>query len=189
MREFRFDTATRRAYLNGKPYFLRGSNITLHRFFEDPEVRAAALGRDWVRKLLVGDSQADALEQLPLLHRPGAGQVAGHRRRSRPADPERVLHLGLPQAVGHAELLIAQYSEWMRDNWNHPSVAIWDARTKRAPTSLSEIIPRVRGAGPLEPRLGERLQPARRARTIRWKTIPTCSAGWARASRWRNWST
>src|SRR5262249_43245597 len=36
MREFRFDTATKRAYLNGHIYFLRGSNITLHRFFEDP---------------------------------------------------------------------------------------------------------------------------------------------------------
>ena len=36
LREFRFDTATRRALLNGRPYFLRGSNITLHRFFEDP---------------------------------------------------------------------------------------------------------------------------------------------------------
>ena len=39
MREFRFDTATKRAYLNGKLYFLRGSNITLHRFFEDPECK------------------------------------------------------------------------------------------------------------------------------------------------------
>ena len=37
MREFRFDTATRRAYLNGHVYFMRGSNITLHRFFEDPK--------------------------------------------------------------------------------------------------------------------------------------------------------
>jgi beta-galactosidase len=36
MREFRFDTPTKRAYLNGRVYFLRGSNITLHRFFEDP---------------------------------------------------------------------------------------------------------------------------------------------------------
>ena len=36
MREFRFDTVTQKAYLNGRPYFLRGSNITLHRFFEDP---------------------------------------------------------------------------------------------------------------------------------------------------------
>jgi beta-galactosidase len=36
MRDFHFDTATKRAYLNGRVYFMRGSNITLHRFFEDP---------------------------------------------------------------------------------------------------------------------------------------------------------
>ncbi|MCL4402215.1 MAG: hypothetical protein M1436_06090, partial [Acidobacteria bacterium] len=37
MREFRFDTATRRAWLNGRVYYMRGSNITLHQFFEDPK--------------------------------------------------------------------------------------------------------------------------------------------------------
>ena len=37
MREFKFDPATGRAMLNGKPYFMRGSNFTLYRFFEDAE--------------------------------------------------------------------------------------------------------------------------------------------------------
>jgi beta-galactosidase/beta-glucuronidase len=23
--------------------------------------------------------------------------------------------------------MVQEYKEWMRDNWNHPSVAIWDA--------------------------------------------------------------
>jgi len=36
MRELRFDSVTKHAVLNGRPYFMRGSNITLHRFFEDP---------------------------------------------------------------------------------------------------------------------------------------------------------
>ena len=53
MREFRFDTPTRRAYLNGKPYFLRGSNITLHRFFEDPDSGTLPWDDAWVRKLLI----------------------------------------------------------------------------------------------------------------------------------------
>ena len=53
MREFRFDTATRRAYLNGKVYFLRGSNITLHRFFEDPKAGSLVWNDAWVRKLLI----------------------------------------------------------------------------------------------------------------------------------------
>ncbi len=37
MREFKFDPVTGRAMLNGQPYFMRGSNITLYRFFEDSE--------------------------------------------------------------------------------------------------------------------------------------------------------
>jgi len=35
MRSFKFDKASGRAVLNGKPYFLRGTNICLYRFFED----------------------------------------------------------------------------------------------------------------------------------------------------------
>ena len=53
MREFRFDTVTQRAYLNGRPYFLRGSNITLHRFFEDPDVGTLPWDEAWLHRLLV----------------------------------------------------------------------------------------------------------------------------------------
>ena len=53
MREFRFDTPTKRAYLNGRVYFMRGSNITLHRFFEDPKSGTLPWNEQWVRKLLV----------------------------------------------------------------------------------------------------------------------------------------
>ena len=35
MREFHFDPASGHAFLNGKPYFMRGSNTTVYRFFED----------------------------------------------------------------------------------------------------------------------------------------------------------
>ena len=52
MREFRFDAATKRAYLNGKVYYLRGSNITLHRFLEDPLCKDLPWNEAWVRKLL-----------------------------------------------------------------------------------------------------------------------------------------
>jgi beta-galactosidase len=58
MREFRFDTATRRAYLNGRVYFMRGSNITLHRFFEDPLSGTLPWDEAWVRKLLAFNSDA-----------------------------------------------------------------------------------------------------------------------------------
>jgi beta-galactosidase/beta-glucuronidase len=40
-------------YLNGEKYPLRGTNITLQRFFEDPDCGNLVWNRDWVKKLLV----------------------------------------------------------------------------------------------------------------------------------------
>ena len=93
MREFHFETATKRAYLNGRPYFLRGSNITLHRFFEDPKSGVLPWDENWVRKLLVEIPEEDALERIPLLHRSRARQMVGDCRRSGLADPERVFRV------------------------------------------------------------------------------------------------
>ena len=39
--------------LNGDKFYLRGSNITLQRFFEDPDCQALAWDREWVKKLMV----------------------------------------------------------------------------------------------------------------------------------------
>jgi len=42
--------------------------------------------------------------------------------------------------------MIGEYGEWMRDNWNHPSVAIWDADNETFDPMFGEkIIPAVRG--------------------------------------------
>ena len=55
MREFRFEPrqgdTPGRAYLNGKPCFLRGGNINLYRFFEDPERGGLPWQEAWVRLL------------------------------------------------------------------------------------------------------------------------------------------
>ena len=51
MRSFEFDPNSKLAKLNGKPYFLRGSNITLYRFFEDSECGALPWDANWVRLL------------------------------------------------------------------------------------------------------------------------------------------
>ena len=39
--------------LNGDKFYLQGSNITLQRFFEDPDCQALAWDREWVKKLMV----------------------------------------------------------------------------------------------------------------------------------------
>ena len=41
--------------------------------------------------------------------------------------------------------MIRQYKDWMRDNWNHPSVAVWDANNETKDDIFgSKIIPAVR---------------------------------------------
>ena len=154
MREFRFDTPTRRAYLNGRIYFLRGSNITLHRFFEDPLSGALPWNEAWLRKLLVEipkrmnwnsfrfcigpvpDRWLDIADEAGLL-----------------IQNEFPVWTGAPdwfhnnyKRSWNAEETIRQYGEWMRDNWNHPSVAIWDANNESLDALFAEkIIPAVRG--------------------------------------------
>jgi hypothetical protein len=153
MREFRFDGPTRRAYLNGKIYYLRGSNITLHRFFEDPLCKDLPWRETWVRGLLgdlpkkmhwnyfrfcigpVPDRWFDICDEVGLLIQNeffvwtgGPGWYKGY---SRVCDPEE---------------MIRQYKDWMRDNWNHPSVAVWDANNETKDDIFgTKIIPAVRG--------------------------------------------
>jgi hypothetical protein len=44
-----------------------------------------------------------------------------------------------------ADEMIRQYKDWMRDNWNHPSVAVWDANNETKDDSFgAKIIPAVR---------------------------------------------
>jgi hypothetical protein len=149
MREFRFDTATRRAYLNGKPYFLRGSNITLHRFFEDPDARALPWDEKWVRKLLIDipkrlhwNSFRFCIGPVPqkwLDIADEAGLLIQYEYFIWTARNEWHKEWGEKE-------LIREYTEWLRDNWNHPSVAIWDSSNETIADVLGDrVIPAVRG--------------------------------------------
>ena len=128
MREFKFDPATGRALLNGKPYYMRGSNMTLYRFFEDSECGKLPWDEKWVRLLhrRVKDMGWNCLRycigfppeacmtlptrlafSLTTSFRFGLGATC--RRNGRPRNwPKR-------------------YTEWLRERWNHPCVVIWDA--------------------------------------------------------------
>jgi hypothetical protein len=144
MREFRFDSATKRAYLNDRVYFMRGSNITLHRFFEDPKCGNLPWREDWVKKLLIEIPKRMHWNSFRFC----IGPV-----------PDRWLEItdeaGLliqnefPIWPYHDQWntteVVRQYGEWMRDNWNHPSVALWDAQNETvAPIFAEKIIPSVR---------------------------------------------
>jgi len=95
--EFRFDTVTQRAYLNGRPYFLRGSNITLHRFFEDTESGTLPWNEAWLHRLLVV-IRSNALERLRFC----IGPV-----------PDRWLEI----ADENGLLIQNEYMVWTGNNW------------------------------------------------------------------------
>ncbi len=79
MRSFRFDRDSGRAILNGKPYFMRGTNVCAYRFFEDAE-RGDRPWRQGMGPPAAREVQEHALELDPLLHRLSAGAVVRHRR-------------------------------------------------------------------------------------------------------------
>lgn len=151
MREFHFDTVTQRAYLNGRPYFLRGGNIALHRFFEDPLSGTLPWDESWVKRLLV---------TLPhQLHwnsfRLTIGPVPD--RWLEIADENGILiqneyavWTGSPIYTDWSwkydvKQMSSEYAEWMRDGWNHPSVVIWDASNESwLPDIAQKVLPQVR---------------------------------------------
>jgi hypothetical protein len=153
MREFRSDSKTKRFYLNGQVRYLRGTNITLHRFFEDPDRGALPWDEAWVRRLLVDiprsmhwDSMRFCIGPVPdkwLEIADEAGLLIQNEFfvwTGEPSwDPGYSRKYDVPETI-------RQYSEWVRDNWNHPSIVIWDANNESAEPLFGEkIIPAVRG--------------------------------------------
>lgn len=144
MREFRFDTATKRAYLNGKVYFLRGSNITLHRFFEDPQCGRLPWDEKWVRKMLVEIPKRMNWNSFRFCIGPVPDKWLEIADEAGLLIQNEFFVWGWRNQWDTAQL-VQQYKDWMRDNWNHPSLAIWDAQNETRNEELSNIIRQVRG--------------------------------------------
>lgn len=153
MREFRGDAATGIFYLNGKPCYLRGSNIGLHRFFEDADCGNLPWNEKWLRQMLVTIPRQMHWNSFRFC----IGPVPD--RWLEICDEEGILiqneffiWTGAPawdkDYARHwdATEMIRQYGDWMADNWNHPSVVIWDATNETEDSLFSEkVVPAVRG--------------------------------------------
>jgi hypothetical protein len=148
MREFRLDHDTGRAMLNGRPYFLRGSNVTLYRFFEDPQCADHPWREDWVRRL---HRAFKSMHWNALRYCIGFPPEFWYRI----ADEEGILIQDEFPIWGGgakrwpAELtsneLIQEYTEWMQERWNHPCVVIWDAQNETSTTETGKALQAVRG--------------------------------------------
>jgi beta-galactosidase len=150
MRTFQFDPKTKTALLNGKPYFMRGSNITLYRFFEDPECGALPWNANWVRLL---HRRMKDMHWNCLRYCIGFPPEAWYRI----ADEEGILIQDefpiwyggkgwskWPNDLKSDELAI-EYVEWMRERWNHPCVVVWDASNETSSRETGRAVEKVRG--------------------------------------------
>lgn len=134
LRTFTTDPASGRAVLNGRPYFLRGSNVCIYRFFEDAARGNLPWDRQWVRTL---HRRFKEMHWNALRYCIGFPPELWYEI----ADEEGILIQdefpiwyggGLnawPKEITQEHLAV-EFTEWMRERWNHPCVVIWDAQNE-----------------------------------------------------------
>ena len=145
MRTFRLDPQTGRAILNGKPYFMRGSNVTLYRFFEDANRGGLPWSEAWVRQL---HRRFKEVHWNALRYSIGFPPELWYRI----ADEEGFLiqdefPIWMPFVKPgeiSADSLAEEYREWMEERWNHPSVVVWDACNETSLPETAAAIAKVR---------------------------------------------
>ena len=145
MRSFKMNPQTKRAELNGKTYYLRGSNVTLYRFFEDSQRRDLPWNHEWVRglhqkvKSMHWNSLRYCIGFPPEFWYEIADEVGVLIQ-----DEFPIWLLGGAPEKPVAEKIIPQYRDWMHERWNHPSVVIWDAQNESNTAETGKAIQAVR---------------------------------------------
>ncbi|MBN1816484.1 MAG: hypothetical protein JW828_03935 [Sedimentisphaerales bacterium] len=146
MRQFHFDPKTKQAMLNGKPYFMRGTNVCIYRFFEDDLRSDRPWREEWVRRLhekfksMHWNSIRYCIGFPPEIWYDIADE-AGFLIQ----DEFPVWLLSSAPEKPRAEILIPQYIDWMKKRWNHPCVVIWDAQNESVTPETAKVINAVRG--------------------------------------------
>jgi beta-galactosidase len=142
MRSFAFDKEKGVALLNGKPYYMRGTNISILRFFEDPARGSLPWDYQWAARLH---------EKFKSMHWNSMRWCIGF-------PPERwyeiadsvgfLVHDEFPLWAGmrnvKAEHLAREYTEWMKERWNHPCVVVWDSQNETITEETGKAIAAVR---------------------------------------------
>ncbi len=149
MRSFSFDKEAGIALLNGEPYYMRGTNVCIFRFFEDRSRAGLPWDDQWVVKLhqkfkemnwnsiryCIGfppERWYDIADSLGIL-----------------IQDEYPIWTGL----GHfnniytgvtSDHLSSEYTDWMEERWNHPCVVIWDAQNESVTEVVGDAILKVR---------------------------------------------
>lgn len=144
MREFGYDPKTGRAMLNGRPYFLRGTNFCMFRFFEDPLRGSLPWDPNWARKLLTmpkdalhWNSARVCIAPFPEFWYDIADETGWLLQDEYPI-------WGFNDAWSQDQLL-TDFREWLTERWNHPSIVVWDACNETQTPRTGRLITAIRG--------------------------------------------
>ncbi len=133
-------------YLNGDKYYLRGTNITLHRFFEDPDCQALPWDREWVKKMLIDDPKSIDWNAMRIC----VGLVPDFWYDL--ADEYGMLFQNewlYWQNHGWDEQIREEFTDWVWSDGNHPSIAIWDAINENTNSYIgNKLIPELQELDP-----------------------------------------
>ena len=122
MRDFRIQGSD--FFLNGKRVFLKGSNLAFHRFLSDPSRGHLPWDAEWSRRV-VADLPKECGFNYFRVH-------LGHayNRWYDLADEYGLLIQDEWMAFGRLNadeaVLREEFTQWIEDNYNHPSIVIWD---------------------------------------------------------------
>jgi len=111
-------------YLNGEKIILRGTNVTLQRFFEDPDCSNLVWDKAWVKKLLM--DQPKKLNWNMMRICVGIAPEFWYDL----ADEHGLLFQNewlYWQNHGWDDQVRKEYTDWVWTDGNHPSIVIWDA--------------------------------------------------------------
>lgn len=139
-------------YLNNQLYYLRGTNIGLHRFFEDAERGELPWNEVWVRALLSGhpkdlhwNSFRNHTGRLPNFWYDLADEIGFIV-----ADEYSFWSVvrGTESESWSIVELEKEFRGWISENWNHASIGWWDAANENHNPLSDEVIKRVRDLDP-----------------------------------------
>ena len=147
MREFAI--RGRDLLLNGQKIYLRGGNIAFHRFLSDVDRGILPWDLAWVKRLLVDIPKAHHFN----FFRSHIGQM--YNRWYDLADEHGMLLQNewmFWTTTGTREQISHEFTRWLEDNWNHPSIIIWDPLNESSDAMVqNEIVPAMKELDPTRP--------------------------------------
>jgi beta-galactosidase len=136
-------------FLNGSRIFLKGGNIAFHRFLSDADRGLLPWNPGWVKKLLIDIPREHNFNFL----RAHIGQM--YSRWYDIADEGGMLLQNewmFWTTTGTESQITKEFTRWLQDNWNHPSIVIWDPLNESSDPVVQEVVvPKMKQLDPTRP--------------------------------------